>query len=138
LLGRGLVEDTVDRERSFVIPGVGPDGTANNVQINNSDYYFSNILFGPEELNVYDATALRLQEVSLGYTLPQSILENTPFGSLSFTLSGFNLWYKAFNVPESTNFDPNVAGLGIGNGQGFDYLNGPSSKRYGFSIKASF
>ena len=138
LLGRGLVEDTVDREKSFVIPGVGPDGTANNVQINNSDYYFSNILFGPEELNVYDATNLRLQEVSLGYTLPQSILENTPFGSLSFTLSGFNLWYKAFNVPESTNFDPNVAGLGIGNGQGFDYLNGPSSRRYGFSIKASF
>jgi hypothetical protein len=37
-----------------------------------------------------------------------------------------------------TNFDPNIAGLGIGNGQGFDYLNGPSSKRYGFSIKASF
>ncbi len=138
LLGRGMVEDTVDRERSFILPGVGPNGSTNNVQINNSDYYFSNILFGPEELNVYDATTLRLQEISLGYSLPQSILENTSFGSISFTLSGFNLWYKAFNMPESTNFDPNIAGLGIGNGQGFDYLNGPSSKRYGFSIKASF
>lgn len=96
------------------------------------------MLFGPSELQIYDATTLRLQEVSLGYSVPSKYLDKTPFGSLSFTVSGFNLWYKAFNVPESSNFDPNVAGIGVGNGQGFDYLNGPSSKRYGFSIKASF
>ncbi len=138
LIGRGLVSDTADRDASFILPGVGPDGTANNVQINNSDYYFNNVAFGPSELQVFDATCLRLQEVSLGYSLPSKFLDRTPFGSLTFTLSGFNLWYEAFNVPKSTNFDPNVAGLGVGNGQGFDFLSGPSSKRYGFSIKASF
>ena len=42
------------------------------------------------------------------------------------------------NMPENTNFDPNVAGLGVGNGRGFEYLNGPSSRRYGLSVKASF
>jgi hypothetical protein len=57
---------------------------------------------------------------------------------LSFTATAFNLWYKDFNMPASANFDPNVAGLGVGLGQGFDYLNGPSSKRYGLSIKATF
>jgi hypothetical protein len=36
------------------------------------------------------------------------------------------------------NFDPNVVGTGVGNGRGFDFLNGPSGKRYGFSLKASF
>jgi hypothetical protein len=41
-------------------------------------------------------------------------------------------------MPDGTNFDPNVAGTGVGNGRGFDYLNGPSSKRYGISLKASF
>lgn len=138
LLGRGLVEDTADRERSFILPGNGPDGNPNTVQINNSDYYFNNVVFGPSEMQVYDATHLRLQEVSLGYSLPSKALEKTPFGSLSFTLTGFNMWYEAFNMPKSANFDPNVAGLGVGLGQGFDYLNGPSSKRYGFSIKASF
>lgn len=138
LVGRGLVEDTVDRDASFVLPGVGPDGNPNNIQINNSDYYFNNVAFGPSELQVFDATTLRLQELSLGYSLPSKFLDRTPFGSLSFTVTGFNLWYEAFNVPKSTNFDPNVAGLGVGNGQGFDFLSGPSSKRYGFSIKASF
>ncbi|WP_430930950.1 SusC/RagA family TonB-linked outer membrane protein [Robiginitalea biformata] len=138
LLGRGLIADTDNREATFILPGVSTDGSPNTVAINNSAYYFSNVLFGPSELQIYDATTLRLQEVSLGYSVPSKYLDKTPFGSLSFTVSGFNLWYKAFNVPESSNFDPNVAGIGVGNGQGFDYLNGPSSKRYGFSIKASF
>ena len=138
LLGRGLTTDTVDREASFVLPGIDPSGNQNSVQINNSTYYFSNILFGPDELQVYDATTLRLQEIAFGYTFPQKMLKKTPFGSLSITASGFNLWYKAFNVPEGTNFDPNVAGLGVGAGTGFDFLNGPSSKRYGISIKATF
>lgn len=138
LLGRGLVTDTDDRETSFILPGVNTNGDPNNVQINNSAYYFSNVLFGPSEMNIYDATTLRLQEVSLGYSFPKKFLDKTPFGSLSFTVSGFNLWYEAFNVPSSTNFDPNVAGLGVGNGRGFDWLNGPSSKRYGLSVKATF
>ena len=74
----------------------------------------------------------------MSYTLPNNIISNTPFGNVVFTLSGFNLWYKAINVPEGTNFDPNVAGLGVGNGQGFDFLNGPSSKRFGGSLKLTF
>lgn len=138
LLGRGLIEATTDRERSFILPGNGPDGNPNSVQINNSDYYFNNVVFGPSELQVYDATHLRIQEVSLGYSVPSKALENTPFGSLSFTATGYNMWFRAFNMPKSANFDPNTAGLGVGLGQGFDYLNGPSSKRYGLSIKATF
>ena len=66
------------------------------------------------------------------------MLEKTPFGTLSITFSANNLWYFTPNMPENTNFDPNVAGLGVGNGRGFEYLNGPSSRRYGLSVKASF
>lgn len=105
---------------------------------NNSSYYFNNVLFGPKELSIYDGSVLRLQEISLGYSFPQDMLDKTPFGSLTITATGFNLWYDAYNMPEGTNFDPNVAGTGVGNGRGFDYLNGPSSKRYGISLKASF
>lgn len=138
LLGRGLTTDVLDRENTFILPGVQADGSANTKQINNSTYYFNNILFGPSELGVWDASVIRIQELSLGYSMPSKWLDKTPFGSLSFTLSGFNLWYEAINIPEGTNFDPNVAGVGVGNGRGFDYLNGPSSKRYGLSVKASF
>jgi hypothetical protein len=110
----------------------------NNIQINNSTYFFSNLLFGPTETRIYDASVLRLQEVSLAYSLPAKSLERTPLGGLTFTLQGFNLWYDAYNTPDGANFDPNVQGVGVGNGQGFDFLNGPSSRRYGISIKATF
>ncbi len=138
LLGRGLTTDTEDRLNTFILPGVLADGTPNTRQINNSTFYFNNVLFGPDELGIYDASTIRLQELGLTYALPSKFLDKTPFGSLSFTVSGQNLWYKAINMPDGTNFDPNVAGVGVGNGAGFDYLNGPSSRRYGLSVKASF
>ncbi|MEP2280591.1 SusC/RagA family TonB-linked outer membrane protein [Maribacter sp.] len=139
LLGRGLITETLDRENTYILPGVSQStGEVNNKQINNSTYYFNNILFGPTELKVYDASVVRLQELSLGYTFPAKALERTPFGSLTITAQGFNLWYDAYNTPEGANFDPNIQGAGVGNSQGFDFINGPSSRRYGVSIKASF
>ena len=136
LLGRGGIVE--DRKNTFVLPGVRQDGTTNTLQINNSTYYFSNVLFGPLELSVYDGSVVRLQELSLSYAFPQKFLDKTPFGALSLTATGFNLWYDAYNTPDAANFDPNVAGVGVGNARGWDFLNGPSSKRYGISIKASF
>ena len=138
LLGRGLIPETTNRRETFILKGLGPNGQPNNVQINNSDFYFTNVLFGPSELQVYDATAIRIQECSLAYSLPEKFLEKTPFGSLSLTLSGYNLWYRAINTPKGANFDPNTSGTGVGNGVGFDFLNGPSSRRYGLSVKATF
>ena len=138
LLGRGLITETINREDTYILPGVDAAGNTNTLAINNSTFWFSNILFGPSELQVYDATTLRLQEASLSYSLPSKFLDRTPFGSLVFTISGQNLWYRAFNTPKGANFDPNTSGLGVGNGFGFDFINGPSSRRYGMGIKASF
>ncbi len=139
LLGRGIIVETQDRENTYILPGISQStGEANVRQINNSTYFFTNILFGPAELKVYDASVIRLQELSLGYTFPSKFLDKTPFGSLTITAQGFNLWYDAYNTPDGANFDPNVQGAGVGNSLGFDYINGPSAKRYGISLRASF
>ncbi|WP_420322575.1 SusC/RagA family TonB-linked outer membrane protein [Flagellimonas sp.] len=138
LLGRGLIPETIDREDTYVLPGVDANGNTNNLQINNSTFWFSNILFGPSELQVYDATTVRLQEASLSYSLPKKFLDKTPFGNLTFTVSGNNLYFRAINTPKGANFDPNTAGLGVSNGAGFDFINGPSARRYGLSVKATF
>ena len=140
LMGRGLTTDTEDRLGTYILPGVSQaTGQPNDIQINNSDFYFSNGFASPaDELSVYDASVVRLREVSIAYTLPAKFLEKTPVGRLTIKASGFNMWYNAYNTPDGINFDPNVAGLGAGNGQGFDYLTGPSSKRYGISINATF
>lgn len=138
LLARGITKDTDDRLGTLILPGVKQDGTPNDIQINASQYYFDNIGFGPTELRVYDGTTIRLAEISLGYSLPSSLLQNSPFGNVSFSLAGYNLYYNAINTPKHVNFDPNIVGVGVGNGQGLDFLNGPSSKRYGFTVKATF
>jgi len=141
LLGRGLTTDTEDRLSTFILPGVSQStGEPNIIQINNSNYYFDNMFAHPtaSSLSVYDASVIRLQEVSLGYTFPSKFLDRTPFGNLSIKLSGNNLWYEAYNMPEGTNFDPNTTGLGAGNGAGFEFLTGPSSRRYGVSVNATF
>ena len=138
LLGRGLIVETEDRLATYILPGVNPEGNPNTTQLNNSTYFFSNLLFGPTETRIYDASVIRLQEVSLSYRLPSRFLEKTPFGNLSISVQGFNLWFNAYNTPAGANFDPNVQGVGIGNGRGFDFLNGPSSRRYGFSLKTTF
>ena len=138
LMGRGLITETIDREDTYVLPGVDANGNTNNLQINNSTFWFGNILFGPSELQVYDATTIRLQEASLSYSLPNKFLDKTPFGNLTFTVSGNNLWFRAVNTPKGANFDPNTSGLGVSNGFGFDFINGPSARRYGLSVKATF
>lgn len=138
LLGRGITTDTVDRELPYVLPGVLSDGSPNVKQIDNATTYFGNIILGADELRVWDASVLRLSEVSLTYDLPKKWLESTPFGAVSVAAQGFNLWYDAYNTPDGMNYDPNIAGLGVGNGSGFEYFNGVSSKRYGVSLKFTF
>jgi hypothetical protein len=138
LLGRGQTIDTVDRELPYILPGVLSDGSPNNKQIDNATTYFGNLIVGPDELRIWDASVLRLSEISLSYDVPKKWLDSTPFGSASITAQGFNLWYDAYNTPEGTNYDPNIAGLGVGNGSGFEYFNGVSAKRMGVSVKLTF
>ena len=150
LLRRGVTKDTEDREGSYIIPGVfgdpatgeaildgNGDAIANNIQIGANDLYFINLLDVDENL-VYDASVVRLRDISLSYNFSKSILEKTPFGSISCTLTGNNLWYKAPNLPKHLNLDPEVLATGQGNTFGIDFQNAPSYKQYSFSIKLTF
>lgn len=141
LLGRGLTKDTdFDRYLPLILPGVKEDGTPNDKQISASQAYFNNWsgFFGMQDLITYDATVIRLREASFSYTLPAAALSKTPFGSVSFTVSGQNLWYNAPNFPKHVNFDPEVNSLGVSNGRGYETLAGPTSRRIGASVRVTF
>ena len=140
LLARGVTKDT-DFDRAvptYWKDAVKQDGTPNDIQQSANNLYFSSLGFYNNELAIYDATVLRLRELSLSYSLPKKMLDKTPFGNVSLVLSGQNLWYNAPNFPEYTNFDPETTSTGVGNGRGFEYLTGPSSKRFGGSIRVAF
>lgn len=140
-VGRGLSKDTeFDRTLPFILPGVKADGTPNDVQISASRAYFNNLsgFFGMQDLITYDATNVRLREASISYNLPTAVLNKTPFGGISLTVSGQNLWYNAPNFPKYVNFDPETSSLGVSNVNGLEYLSGPTSRRIGISLRATF
>ena len=138
-LARGVTKDPVaDRELTFIMPGVKEDGTPNDYQISASDYFFSGYQGATDLPNVFDGSMIRLREVSLAYQVPSSLMSKTPFKRASVALSGTNLWFLALNFPPNMNFDTDVLGTGVGNGLGFDFVTGPSSKRLGGTVVLTF
>ncbi|MEK6476672.1 SusC/RagA family TonB-linked outer membrane protein [Catalinimonas sp. 4WD22] len=171
IFGRGLTTETIPdgprgREVTLVIPGVlgdpstqqavlDEDGQAiqNGTQLTVNDWFFINSFgsAGPEEFAVFDASTIRLREVTLAYELPNGLLERTPFGSASISLTGRNLWYEAYNFPKSLNLDPETSSLGAGNvqnlgassdgsgnAQGIDFGVIPTTRRFGVNLRLTF
>ncbi len=138
LMARGNTTDTdVDRSLPLIMPGVTADGSPNTTQGYIGDQFFRAYFFA-DEGGVFDATVIRLREVSLSYALPSSLLDNTPFGRVGISISGENLFYNAPNFPEGINFDPEVLSLGVGNGRGFDFRTAPTVKKYGVAVNVTF
>ena len=138
LIARGVTKDTeFDRAAPYLLPGVDANGNPNRVQTSATQAFFNNG-FGPDESGMFDATLIRLRELSLAYSLPEKLLAKTPFGGVSFTLSGTNLWYNAPNLPKYSHFDPETNGLGVSNGKGLEFITGPSSRRIGASLRITF
>lgn len=136
-LNRGVtVDPVIDREYSLILPGVKQDGTPNDIQITATDYF--NSYGGNPEPRAFDGSTVRLREVSLGYDIPLSLISKTPFKRASFALSGTNLWFRALNFPPNQNFDTDVLGFGVGNGLGFEFVTGPSSRRFGGTLTLTF
>lgn len=139
VLARGLTKDTeqLDRGLSLILPGVQEDGRPNDVQVTASNYFFDNYFFSDEAIT-FDGSTLRLREASLTYNIPTKIIGNTPFKRASLSITGTNIWFRALNMPKFVNFDTDVLSTGVGNGLGFDYLTGPSSRRYGATLNLTF
>ncbi|MCE7041892.1 SusC/RagA family TonB-linked outer membrane protein [Dyadobacter sp. CY312] len=139
LLGRGLTKDLdIDRSQGYIFPGVTQEGTPNTTQITSSNVYFDNYYFFGDEGRMYDGSTIRLREASLSYSIPKAFLTKTPFKSVSLSFSGNNLWYKALHFEKHLNFDTDNLGLGVGNGLGFEFLTGPSSRRLGGTLRVTF
>jgi hypothetical protein len=158
LLGRGVTKANVDRETSWVIPGVYGDPNdpgqpllengkkvPNHTMITTNDLYFS--AGGPSgsfginsstEWQVFDATVYRLREVVIGYDLPKSIFGKSSIKGATVSLTGRNLWFLAPNTPKYTNFDPEVNSFGSTNVQGIELSAAPTTRRFGLNVSVTF
>ncbi len=110
-----LVRDPVEAGGGILLEGINPDGSANTtrslVDFENAIGYRS----APNALHVYDASYVKLREMTFSYKLPSKLLKNIPINNMTFSLTGRNLWIIDKNMPYS---DPE-AGLSAGNLQGY-------------------
>ena len=130
----GMLKETgQNRELPRVIPGViqNADGTyrPNNIQVDAQSYWTGQGF--QTELQVFDATRYTLREISLSYALPKGFLERTPFGNISVSVSGRNLFYYAPNA----NFYPEVNTQGAGNIRSLDLQGPPGVRSYGAYLR---
>ena len=90
---------------------------------------------GISEYYMYDATNVRLRELTLGYSFPASILSKTKFiKGLDLTLVARNLFFLYKDAP----FDPDAT-LSVGNTlQGVDVFGMPTTRNIGFNVKFTF
>jgi hypothetical protein len=140
LLGRGILQETdFDRFVPVVANALTADDQKNTKQVTPNQHYWRNTGVYHDEHSIYDASVMRLREVSLSFVAPKSFLNGTPFGNASLTLSAQNIWHYAWNTPSGTNFDPEVISYGAGtNARGFDEMTGPTSKKYGATLSLTF
>ena len=106
LPGQGLV----DAKKYYQMVGTGDYET--------SGYY------------VYSATNVRLQELTLGYTMPDKWFKNI-FRDVTVTFIANNPWMIYCKAP----FDPELTPSTSTFGQGNDYFMQPSVRSFGFGIK---
>lgn len=109
-----------------------PNDVATDAESWNSYYFYS---LGGHDRNIFDASFVKLREVSLNYQLPASLFDGSFIGGLSVGAYGRNLALLYSNVP---HIDPESAFGSNLSVQGFEFGALPSARTYGFTLRANF
>jgi TonB-linked SusC/RagA family outer membrane protein len=139
-LATGLYKETAVgtiRETGIVNTGVAPDGTPNTRVVQNPGTFSNNYgyLVQPNKAFIYDASYVKLREVSITYNFPKNLFEGTFINSASFSVLGSNLWIISKNLPYA---DPE-SGLSSGNSsRGYSVGSLPTTRDIGFNLTIKF
>ena len=132
----GMLEETAlggNREAGVILPGVKADGSPNDVVLDAADWggsFYSTV----DAQNVFDASYIKLRDVTIGYDLPKSIIGNYLQG-VRVSVFGRNLatWNLAWD-----GVDPENTAYGSGNIQGLEGGSLPSTRTFGFNVNFKF
>ncbi|WP_440069609.1 SusC/RagA family TonB-linked outer membrane protein [Tenacibaculum discolor] len=114
-------------------------GTPASYYIDSYAYWKST--FALHEMWLYDASYVKLRQLSLGYTFPSKLFQNTPIESVSFNFFANNLWLIYSEVDGIDPSELENTNGGSATGQGYRWAEGgqlPSSRTFGMNIKVKF
>jgi TonB-linked SusC/RagA family outer membrane protein len=121
----------------IILPGVTADGKANTKRVDISQLFGAYGYYrNPAAAFVYDASFVKLRELTLTYSLPKSVLNSIGgyFKGVDFTVFGRNLFILHKNLPYS---DPEDL-LSSGNIQGYQSGAYPTTRVVGANLKFTF
>jgi len=130
-------------EAPLILTGVEPDGAGGYKPFNKTytpgeaQNYWAQLQSegnGAADKYIYDASFIKLRQLTLGYTLPGKILTKTPIQSAMISFVGRNLAILHKNTP---NIDPEST-YTSSNNQGLDYFGFPATRQYGFNLRLTF
>lgn len=121
--------------KPYIWPGVkASNGEPNDIKVLRNQEFWNKYAVVHEN-QVEDASYIKLSRISLGYSLPASLLDNTPIRSASFTITGRNLWIRS----DFSYGDPQGSVYGAANGgTGYYLFITPSSRSIMFSLSLGF
>lgn len=129
LVVEGMSAELIDDE--YVISG------KNTVETNAQEYWTT--VAGIMEEFIYDGSYVKLQQVSMGYSMPHKLLKKVPFlpiSKLKFSLVASNLFYLYKNTPEGIS--PEGALNNLERFQYFEMGGLPNTRNYGFNVSITF
>ncbi|WP_147678178.1 SusC/RagA family TonB-linked outer membrane protein [Algibacter pacificus] len=139
------IETLANRGETFIDTGVNEvinaDGTVTYTENTKSvesmeDYWAHQSATSNTEGNIFDASYVKLREVSFSYSVPTKLLENTGISKLRFGVEARNLWIIDDHVP---HIDPEVNFFGTGGpGATVEFASVPSVKSIGFNVNLTF
>lgn len=132
----GMLEESAlggNREAGVVLAGVKEDGTPNDILLDAPTWggtYYNTV----DAQNVFDASYIKLRDITLGYDLPKSMIGNV-FQGVRISAFARNLF--AWNL-SNKGIDPENTSYGSGNIQGLEGGSLPSTRTYGVNVNFKF
>jgi TonB-linked SusC/RagA family outer membrane protein len=115
----------------YIVNGADPDNTFYQFAYNS----FGDCIWNFASTRVFDATNFKMREISLTYTVPNSVSEKFMLNGVYFSLVGRNVfqWNK-----NGRHEDPESAFSGVGTNQGILRATLPSIRSIGFKLGFNF
>lgn len=125
-----------DPKGTYVFPGIDEaTGQENKVAVRASEYWGKVTGNNIAEEFVYNASFIKLRELSLGYNFPKSIIDKIGFvKGINVSFVARNLWTIMKHTP---NIDPEAA-YNSSNGQGLELNGYPYTRNVGFNLNLKF
>lgn len=139
----GIAEVTAPggRREDILVTGVVKNANGNykvNDQKVTAEKYYKALATGRagiSEAFLYDATNIRLRNISLNYSFPAFMLKNTPFQQIKLGVSVNNVWMITSHL---NGIDPESVYATSTNASGLENSSAPTSRAYLFNVTLAF